>query len=401
MAGPLAGVRVIDFGSWVSGPGVAAIMADWGASVVKVESRKGDPIRGLMVPGVANASNPPFEMEDRGKKNVVVDVEDAEGKEIVRKLIAGADVFITNYRGQSLNRWGLDYETLRAKFPQLIYCRVTAYGTKGPDADRIGYDSVAYWARSGLMTTHTPPNTPHVMSRGAFGDHVTAISGVAGVCAALFRRALGGTGECVEVSLLRAGTYSAGFDISTQLRAGAIIPISSGNSPANPLTGIYYAGDGRPFMLANLQADRHWPGLCRAMGLEELIDDERYRHIAVRAQHGAELAELFNRVFAARPLAEWAERFNEHDVVWGPVQRIEDVVEDPQTRAGGTFVDVPLASGGSVEGIAGPVDFVENPWAPGPLNVDLGVATQEVLQELGYSTDDIASLAAKGVIIPN
>src|SRR6185369_8650188 len=220
----LEGVRVVEMGLWVAGPAAAGVLADWGGDVVKIEPPAGDPMRAFfqLATGSKVDRNPPFDLDNRGKRSVVVDLRVAEGRAALDRLLATADVFVSNMRPDALARLGLDAASLTARFPRLVYASVTGYGRTGPDADRPGYDVGAFWARSGVAQTLAPEGTPPPMIRGGFGDHVTAITTVSGILAALFERERSGRGRIVETSLLRTGAYCLGWDLGIQLSFGKI-----------------------------------------------------------------------------------------------------------------------------------------------------------------------------------
>ena len=214
----LEGVRVVEMGMWVAGPAAGGILADWGADVIKIEPPKGDPMRDVFraISGMALASNPPFNQDNRGKRSVVIDARTDAGRELVQKLIREADVFLTNYRPNALKRLGIDYDTLSELNPGLVYGSVSGYGLDGPDRDRPGYDIGSYWARSGIAHLLTIPGQDPVASRGGFGDHVTALNAVGGILAALYHKQRTGEGQLVEVSLLRTAIYTIGWDLGMQ-----------------------------------------------------------------------------------------------------------------------------------------------------------------------------------------
>jgi crotonobetainyl-CoA:carnitine CoA-transferase CaiB-like acyl-CoA transferase len=190
MAGPCEGIRVVELAVWVAGPSAGGILADWGATVVKIEPREGDPFRGLYLSaaGVEMPANPPFELDNRGKRSIALDLRAAEGRDVALRLLDQAEVFVTNIRPAALARLGLDYETLAARNPRLVYARVTGYGERGPDADRPAYDVGAFWSRAGIAAALTPPGTEPPFQRGAMGDHVAGMTLAGGVTAALLAR---------------------------------------------------------------------------------------------------------------------------------------------------------------------------------------------------------------------
>ena len=229
--GPLAGVRVVELGLWLAAPACASILADWGADVVKIEPIGGDPFRGLAW-AYGGEMNPPFELDNRGKRSVAVDLRTEGGQDVLWALLADADVFVTNYRPGGLERLGLDWPTVHDRLPQLIYGSITGYGLDGPERDRASYDMGAYWGRAGVAAALTPPGQDLPYQRGGFGDHLTGMSLAGGFSAALFARQRTGVGQLVSTSLLRAGMYQMGADINTSLRTGW--PTTRGVGPIDP-----------------------------------------------------------------------------------------------------------------------------------------------------------------------
>jgi crotonobetainyl-CoA:carnitine CoA-transferase CaiB-like acyl-CoA transferase len=399
MSGPLEGVKVVEMGLWVAGPSAAAMLCDWGAQVIKIEPPEGDPFRGLFasVLGSPVPVNPPFELDNRGKRSVALNLETEEARRIADQLIAQADVFVTNMRPRALEQFGLAYEELSARYPRLVYCQITGYGPDGPERDRAAYDVGAFWSRAGVAAALTPQGAEPPQQRGGMGDHMTGTAAVGAVCAALLARERTGKGQKVAVSLLRLGVYMMGWDVSLALRLNTPILAYDRTHAINPLITCYKSGDGRWFWLLLLQADRHWADLCRAIEREELMTDERFENIEKRRNNAPELVDELDRVFAAKSMAEWAEVFDRGNVWWAPVNSINEVVEDPVARAAGAFVDVPGADGPTPM-VATPADFSETPQAPRGGVPELGQHTEEVLLELGYGWEQIAALKETGTI---
>ncbi len=286
MPGPLEGIRVIELGVWVAGPAAGGILADWGADVVKIEPPTGDPARQFMgIMGGDLPINPPFELDNRSKRSIVVDLTTEEGHEVALDLLADADVFLTNVRMDALERLGLDHEAVCAHNPRLVYGIITGYGTAGEERDRAAYDVGAFWARSGIASVLTPPGGAPPFQRGGMGDHGVAMDLAGAVCAALVARDKqggSGAGQLVSTSLLRHGMYTIGFDINTHLRMGVPIGIGGHAVMANPAMNWYRTSDESYVWLIGLEGDRHWPALCRAVGHPEWIDDPRFHDAASR-----------------------------------------------------------------------------------------------------------------------
>jgi crotonobetainyl-CoA:carnitine CoA-transferase CaiB-like acyl-CoA transferase len=399
MAGPLTGIKVVEMGLWVAGPSCAAILSDWGAEVIKIEPPTGDPFRGLFAAalGAPAALNPPFELDNRGKRSVVLNLETEEGREIALKLIADADVFVTNNRPRVLEQYGVDYETLHAKFPRLIYGQVTGYGPDTEYRDTAAYDIGAFWSQAGVAMSLTSPGGAIPQQRGGMGDHMTGQMCAGAVCAALFHRERTGEGQRVSVPLVRVGVYMIGWDVMLCMRLGIPVVTYDRQHAINPIINSFRAGDGRWFWLLLLQADRHWPDLCRALSREDLLTDERFAEINARRANGTALVDELDAVFATRPLAEWSDIFRAHNVWFAPVNMPHEVANDPMVQDAGAFVDVP-GPDGPVKMVATPADFSGTPWEPRSLPPELGQHTEEVLLEMGYDWDQIIPMKERGVI---
>jgi crotonobetainyl-CoA:carnitine CoA-transferase CaiB-like acyl-CoA transferase len=396
----LQGVRVVELAVWVAGPGAGGILADWGADVVKVEPPEGDPCRSLFMhlAGLKEPKSPPFDLDNRGKRSIVLDLRAPDGVALARKLVAGADVFLSNLRPEALAKLGLDFETLSAECPRLVYASVTGYGLRGPDRDRAAYDVGAFWARSGAEHITFPPGVePHGV-RGGFGDHVTAMALVSGIMAALYRRERTGRGQLVSTSLLRTGLYCVGWDTGTRLRFGTVAPTAPRTQPLNPVLNQYRSRDARWFWLLGLEAERHWPKLARVIERPELVADERFADARARRHGSAELTALLDAAFATRDLEDWAARFDREDLWWAPVQTQDEVVNDPQVRAMAGIVKVPdYGNEGSFEAVATPLEFSDSAVGPQGPPPKLGEHTDTILREIGASDGEIAALRARGV----
>jgi crotonobetainyl-CoA:carnitine CoA-transferase CaiB-like acyl-CoA transferase len=399
MAGPLAGVKVVELGFWVAGPATAGILCDWGADVIKIEPPRGDPFRGIFMSavGIEVPFNPPFELDNRGKRSVILDLKRDEGRALAAELIARVDVFVSNLRPGALEKLGLDYETLSRANPRLVYGSVTGYGVTGPDRDRPAYDIGAFWSRGGVAAMLTPEGHEPPVQRGGMGDHTTAITAAGAISAALLARERTGCGQHVVTSLLRTGMYVVGWDVATRLRFGYVAPAGTRAASPNPIANSYRAGCGRWLWLIGLEADRHWPDVCRAIGRPDLLGDPRTADIVARRENGPEVVKILDQEIAKRPLAEWAEIFARENVWWAPVQNCDDIVADPQVRAAGGVVPFDAAEG-LPEQLATPVDFLGTPGEAARSAPEAGQHTEEVLLELGRSWEEIAALKERGVI---
>lgn len=386
MTGPLEGIKVIELGVWVAGPAAGGILADWGADVIKIEPPGGDPARmfGRML-GIESGQSPPFEMDNRGKRSIVLDLATDDDRATALEMITTADVFLTNVRPGALRRFGLDFEAVAARNPGLVYGLITGYGETGPDADRAAYDVAAFWARAGLAHLLTRPGDTPPFQRGGMGDHTAGMTLTAAVCAALVARTRTGKGQLVSTSLYRQGAYTVSFDLNTFLMTGHSIAIGQREAMANPCMNNYVAGDGRRFWIVGLQGSRHWPSLCRAVGRQDWLTDPRFDTAHARAANSVELVTELDEIFATKSLEEWAKVFaGEPDFFWSPINSLEDVVADEQFHAAGGVVYVPDGEGGAPM-VATPADFHGTPWAPRSVAPRLGEHTDEILAELKKS----------------
>jgi crotonobetainyl-CoA:carnitine CoA-transferase CaiB-like acyl-CoA transferase len=394
----MEGVKVVELGFWVAGPAAGGILADWGADVVKVEPLDGDPFRGLAWFFGLDGANPPFELDNRSKRSIALDHGTEDGREILLELVGQADVFVTNLRPTALRRAGLDYESLRDRFPRLIYASVTGYGLDGPDSHRPAFDVGAFWARAGIARSLVPEDQPLPMQRGGMGDHMTAMTAVAAISAALYHREKTGEGQQVRTSLLRLGTYMVGWDTNINLRTGNPTVPYDRAAPPNAMINPYTTSDGRTFWMLGLESDRHWPATVAALGHPEWENDPRFATVEDRLVNTRELTAAMDAAIAERTMAEWAAVFDAHDVWWSPVQATHENVDDPQTRASGAFVEVPTGEGTTTTMVATPADFDGTPWEVRDMSPELGQHTEIVLMELGKDWDEIQALKDQGVI---
>jgi len=385
-SGPLAGVRVVELGVWIAGPAAGGILADWGADVIKIEPPEGDPSRLFQaLLGDALPSNPVFELDNRSKRSVVLDLQTEAGLARALELIERADVFLTNIRVGALERLGLDYDTLAERFPELVYAHITGFGREGPDADRPAFDIAAFWSRSGIAGLLTAPGQSPPFQRGGMGDHNTGLAAAGAVSAALFERTKSGKGQLVSTSLFREGMYTIGFDLNTKLMWGMDIGSNDRLGARNPTANNYQLGDGRRIWVIGIDPFRHWPALCRVIGRPELIEDERFATPQQRAENARELIALVDERFATMDFDGLeAAAAAEPDFFWAPINSLDDLLADPQFAASGVLVEVPEAPGSTATTtmVATPVDFSRTAVTPRSTAPGLGEHTDEVLAEL-------------------
>ncbi len=391
------GVKVVELGLWIAGPSCGGILADWGADVIKVEPLVGDPFRSLewLYPG---SINPPFELDNRGKRSIAVDITTEGGLGLVHDLLADADVFLTNYRAGGLERAGLDHDSLSARYPRLVYAHVSGYGRSGEDRDRAAYDVGAFYSRGGIGAALTPEGNDIPYPRGGMGDHMTGLAAAGGVAAALYSREQTGEGQLVATSLLRLGAYMHGWDHNVTARLDVETEPATRSAPPNPLINGYKCGDGKWVWLLGMEADRHWPGLVEALGHPEWEHDERFNSIEARRDNNAELVSLMDDALAQKSRDDWATVFDDHGVWWARVQTTLDLRNDPQARAAGCYVPAPVADGEMAEMVASPVDFGTTEWFVREPTPELGQHTELVLMELGKEWEEIERLKEAGAI---
>ncbi|MFC1944680.1 CaiB/BaiF CoA transferase family protein [Chloroflexota bacterium] len=403
MTCPLEGVRVIDLSTWAVGPATCEVLGDWGADVIKIEHPAGgDPTRGWA--GLAwlppsSPSNVGWLADNRSKRSVTLDLSREKGQEAAYRLVERADVLVSNLPQDSLLKLRMDYETLRAKNPGLIYGHLTGYGTQGPSAPRPGYDYSAFWASSGIMSLVGWTDAPPSFQRPAMGDHATAGYLIAGILAALRARDRTGVGQRVDITLMGTGLWIVDWQTQATLLTGRDAARVTRERMPNPMANTYRAGDGRWLLFFMLFPERFWPPFCRALGMEHLERDPRFDTPEKRTENCAELTLIIDRVIAGKTSSEWEALFNKYDLVWAHVHTISSALDDPQTEANQFLVEVDHPELGLFRMVNSPVRFSETPHevkVPPPL---LGQHTEEVLLELGYNWDDIAELKDTGIIL--
>ncbi|MFN4090960.1 MAG: CaiB/BaiF CoA transferase family protein, partial [Alphaproteobacteria bacterium] len=319
---PLSGIRVIDAGSFIAGPAAATVMGDFGAEVIKIEPPEGDSYRRLGdAPGNPTAKDDyAWIVESRNKQSVALDLKQPAAREVLATLVKGADVFLTNMPLNVRTRLGIRWEDIGPLNDRLIYASLSAYGETGEEASKTGFDSTAWWARSGLMdNVRSAPDAPPARSLPGMGDHATAMSLFGAIMLALYRRERTGKGGLVSTSLMANGVWSNAFLAQARLCGAPFRRRPRREEALNALNNLYEAADGRWFMLAMVSEERQWPGLVRALGRPELEHDPRFATKPARIENARTLVAEFDRIFAARDYAWWRARMDENGVTFGSI----------------------------------------------------------------------------------
>lgn len=397
MVAPLEGIRVVEVAHFVAAPSGGALLADLGAEVVKVEIPTGEMYRHVrpQFMGIDSdfPASPGFQMDNRGKRSLTLDLTRPGAVEALSKVIDTAQVVLTNMLPARRPKYGIDAESLLARNPALVYASLTGYGMEGAEASTPSFDYAAYWARSGLMDLMHDEGTPPAFLRPGVGDHAAGISLVAGILSALRVSERTGRGQVVDVSLLGIGLYVSGCDLATVAATGQNPPRHNRSAPSNPLWNQYRTRDGRWLFLVMVETDRYWPLVCRALDREDLAKDSRFGDATGRAKHSEQLVAEIDQTFATRDLADWAAPLRENRVIWAPAQTMAEVLEDPQAKAMGFFPELEHPEAGRFATVAPPFLLSESQMrheVPAP---ELGADTQDVLSKAGLSDAEIAALA--------
>ncbi len=394
-----AGLKVIDCASFIAGPAAATILADHGADVIKIEPPgAGDPYRTLHTrPGVPNPGvDYAWLMDSRTKRGLALDLKAPAGREVLERLVSQADVFVTNYPLPVRERLRVRYADFAERYPRLIYASLTAYGEEGPEAQKTGFDTTAYWARSGLMDqVRADSSAMPARSVAGMGDHPTASALFGGIAAALYRRERTGQGAEVRASLLNAGMWANSFLVQAVLCGGTIPPRLPREQGANALGNMYRTSDDRWFIIAVVSEDRQWPALAAAIGRADLVEDPRFATTPARRANARALMDIFDAIFAQRPVAEWREVLDAAGITFGLVGTTEEIAADPQALAVGALR--PLGDDGMMT-VDSPFTVEGSPKVPARRAPDVGEHSSEILRHAGYSDREIAALMQAGAV---
>jgi len=403
MQGVMDGIRVLEVAQFTFVPSAGAVLADWGADVIKIEHPvKGDGQRGLLqVGGKDNTANINFLMEhaNRGKRSLGLDLTHPDGRELLHEIARKSDVFLTNFLPGARQKMKIDVEDIRAINPSIIYARGTAHGDKGPERNKGGYDSTDYWARSGSgMGMRSEGEAPAMQPGPAYGDSIGGMTIAGGIAAALFRRERTGKPSVVDISLLGTGLWAMGAGLTgAMLTAGGAGAATQGATFLNPLVGIYRSKGGGTMMLTMLQGHYYWADTVEQLGHPELASDPRFATAEAFNENSDAARQVLTEIFESQTLEQWRDQLAKMKGQWGPFQTTGQIPSDPQVIANDHIREIEIGDGSSFRVVASPVQFDGKPFElrKGPEHAQ---HTEEILTELGLEWDRITELKASGAI---
>jgi crotonobetainyl-CoA:carnitine CoA-transferase CaiB-like acyl-CoA transferase len=404
MTAVMQGVRILEVAEHTFVPAASALLADWGAEVIKIEHvERGDAMRGLASSGLAVMGTNVhvlLEHSNRGKKSLALDLTSDDGLEILYKLAATSDVFLTNKLPSVRTKLRIDIDDIRAHNPNIIYVRGSGQGERGPDADRGSYDMLGYWCRAGIAMALKQPDYDYVPGppAPAFGDSIGAMTIAGGIMGALFHRERTGEGTTVDVSLLATGMWSMGAALALAMQHGVAFTPPPPNAPTgNPLSATYATKDGRYLTLTCLQAAKYWPEVVALIGQPELATDARFADAAAIKDNVAEATALLREAFAQGTADEWRQRFADFSGQWTMVQDMLEATVDPQTVANGYVQDCETAEGTPFQLAAAPVQY-DGVAAQPRRAPEFNEHGDDILADLGLDMDAILDLKVRGVV---
>jgi crotonobetainyl-CoA:carnitine CoA-transferase CaiB-like acyl-CoA transferase len=401
----MKGVRIVEVAQFTFTPAAGAVLADWGAEVIKVEHAvTGDAQRGLKIGtgGAAQGSfQPLMEHPNRGKRSIGLALETDGGRDVLLDLVKTADVFLTNFLPDARRRLKIEVEDIRAANPNIIYVRGSGFGQRGPDAEKGGYDSSAFWCRAGSAWAATPPDSPRIinMPGGAYGDSMGGMTIAGGISAALFARDRTGEPSVVDVSLLSVGAWAMALSVTSALVLGGPMPpmplTAPSTMPFNPILGNFKTSDGRWINFTMLQPGRYFPDVCKHLGIEHLLEDEKFASAEGLMANGTEAGQHVADAIATKPYAYWIEHLQTLEGQWAPIQDPMELAADPQMEANGYLARITDADGLQQTLVASPVQFDET--APDLIRApQFAEHTDDILRELGRDEDQIIQLKVDG-----
>jgi crotonobetainyl-CoA:carnitine CoA-transferase CaiB-like acyl-CoA transferase len=405
MTDVMKGIRVLEVAEHTFVPAASAVLADWGADVIKIEhAERGDALRGLGRTGVMKLGGDVHvinEHSNRGKRSLGLDLQNPEGLKVLYALAATCDVFLTNKLPATLARLKIDVEDIRAHNPKIIYARGTSFGVRGPDANKGGYDMTGFWCRGGSASAVSPAELPGVLPQPApaYGDSMGGMTIAGGISAALLKRERTGEPSVVDVSLLSMGAWamSAAVALSLQMKRAWSTPMPGGTGSFNPLVGTYETSDERYVCFVMLQAAQYWEDVCEHLDRPDLATDPRFADAEKLAANASEGVVILREIFKTKTLAEWTERFQTLKGQWAPVQSSLEVADDPQVRANGYMAKAVTSDGAEFELVSTPVQFDEEPTST-QRAPDFNEHGDQILEEIGLDMERILALKATGAV---
>ena len=400
MTTPLKGIRILDWTQWQMGTIATAMLADLGATVIHIENRvAGDSGRGLMKWTLPNGNSAYFEINNRGKKSLTVNLTKEKGKQVLYRLVKNSDVFVHNFRQGVPEKLQMDYETLSKYNPKLVYAAASGYGPNGPEASEPLYDFVGL-ARSGIMNMVGEPETIPQPIYGGVGDQIGGIMTGYGVLVALLVRERMGIGQKVDISQLGSLMVLEGLAVNGQLMSHKDYLLENRKKANNPLWNYYKCSDGKAIMLANLQPDRQWPDICKALGIEYLINDPRFNNLKSREKNSEEIISIMDKIFITKTSSEWMKILKESgDITCCLIQTIADLENDPQVLANKYIIEYNHAALGPIKVLGSPLQFSKTPAEIRAEAPQFGQHTEEILMEVGgYTWEEITQLKEEEVI---
>jgi len=401
----LDGVKVVELATFIAAPAASRFLADLGADVIKIEAPRGDQLRYTAHSEgrpLNQRENTTFDLENANKRGIALNLRDDKAKEVLFKLLDKSDIFITNWRPDALKRAGLDYDVLHERYPALVYASVTGYGDDGPDKDLPGFDFTAYFARGGYLGTLYPQGSEPMMVVPGLGDHNVGMNLAAGILAALYSAKQTGQGEMVSSSLFQSAVYNMGIMIqaSQYPETGKPYPIDKRES-SNPMNNAWLTKDGRYIQTCMPVYDMYYDALMKAFDREDMIGNEKFFPNANLIENNAmgEMYDFISENFATKTVDEWKEILMALDIPFGVAQLWEEIIEDKQAWANNFFYEMAYDNGSKKALVRPPVNFKEMGLAEykrGPL---LGEDGEEILEELGYSADDIQSMKEEKIMV--
>jgi crotonobetainyl-CoA:carnitine CoA-transferase CaiB-like acyl-CoA transferase len=393
-----SGLKVVDFASFIAGPGAAVILSDFGADVIKVEAPNGDTWRiGHKIPPQPQADEPyQWHLANRNKRGMTLDLKSPSAQKVLQELVTWADVFIVNTPHPARKKLKLEYDDVVLWNPRLIYADLTGFGEKGPDASLPGFDITSYWARSGLLSMTRDAGAPPTWPVAGSGDNATAVGIYSAIVTALYRRERTGKGSYVTTSLLAEGVWSASVSIQAALAGAKFYGLHDRKNPANAALNVYQAADGTWFVL--IVTPDKLAVLAKAIGRADLLTDARFTDPKKLVANMPQLTAILDDVFASQPMAHWYEAFNGVHITFGAVRGPQEVIEDPQLKANDIVVPLEGAGGKLTSTISSPIQVHGVAKVPARRAPGLGEHNEEILRELGFDAKDIDGLRASGAV---